>query len=252
MAPAASDCAQPALASDGDAWLLLDDGQTLQVHAALLRLQSPVLRDAVDLANENGPGVRQIPLPSTPVAEAKALVELLYSKRPESYVTALPLEHLCQLVEICHRFGLDDSLAIVEEAMARRTGSSLCLRQAQHQIVQDLKPDSVIELYQYARSKGLKHFQLGCAAYIAANARQVAEAAPEDALGPVLMEVAEQSSYMAARLQHALMRVQGAAMSFADLMYETHSDENSHICRSGQGSLRRAMAELREVLRGMD
>ena len=180
-----------AQARDGDAELVLDDGSEMAVHAALLELGSCVLKDAVHLARAAERGKLRIPLPSTSAAEARALLLVLYSKRRESCVLALSLEQLRLQSNICHRFVFEDLMALVDEALARHS-REFCPGNVRPQLQpeQYLRPDNVAELYWDARSKGLDSFQKACAAFIGAHIHQVAEAAPTDAMGPILSEAA--------------------------------------------------------------
>ena len=115
-------CAQ---AKRGDAEVLLDDGSTHRVHAALFSLGSSVLDNAIQLASkEPGQNRLQIPLPSTTGGEAQALIQLLYSSRRETYAAALPLEQLCLLSTICHGFSFEDLLGLVDQTMAEHSGDS--------------------------------------------------------------------------------------------------------------------------------
>ena len=106
-----------AQAREGDVELVLDCGTELAVHAAFLELGSCVLKEAVHLARAAERGKLRIPLPSTSAAEARALLLVLYSKRPESCALALPLETLRLLSNICHRFVFEDLKALVDEAL---------------------------------------------------------------------------------------------------------------------------------------
>ena len=190
--PAPRSSATPSQGDDGDAEILLDDKTTVPVHSQLLALKSSVLRDVVLLAGDEGRGRKQIPLKSTPRAEASALVVLLYSSTPESYVLGLPLESLRQLRNICHRFAFEDFLTMLDQALARHTGAA-CPQgldvQAKPEVY--LSPANAAELYWSARSQGLDNFSLACANYIGAHVKEVAEAASEDALGPVLVQAAK-------------------------------------------------------------
>ena len=197
----------PAQASDGDARLVLEDGHAIQVHSTLLTLQSSVLSDAVQLAQDSGHKELRIPLPSTPAAEAVVLVTLLYSKRPESHVLSLPLDDLRKLSRICHRFSFDDCLMLVDQALAKHT-AGCCPAEVRSlaRSKQYLTPDNVVELYWDALEKGMHHFQSACATYMVAHVKEVAVAAPKDALGPVLAETSKQHAIWASRLEKALIR----------------------------------------------
>ena len=159
-------------------------------------LKSPKLRDLAQVGHDLASDSKlQIPLHSKPAAEAKALAQLLYSERPKSHIASLPLEQLCLLSNVCHRFQIQGLLGLVDEALARG-GADFCPSKLQRQpnIQQHLKPDNVAGLYWDARSKGMEHFQLACARCIGAHVQEVAEAAPMHALGPVLAEAASQGT----------------------------------------------------------
>lgn len=186
-----------AQAEDGDALLVLDDGTAVSVHSALLAIKSSTLRDTVDLAIEHSRGGSlQIPLPSTTAEEARALVVLLYSPRQESHMLGLPPADLQLLSSICHRFAFEGLLGLVDEALAKHSGGH-CPEELHRAAapVSFLTPGNVTQLYWGARSKGLTNFQEACASYIAAHAREVAEAAPADPLAPVLAQVAKGSRH---------------------------------------------------------
>ena len=179
-------------AKSADAEVVLDDGRTYKVHAALLSLGSSVLCDVVQLASEKkGQKRLQVPLPSTTGDEALALIKLLYSSRRESYASALSLEQLCMLSSVCNRFSFEDTLGLVDQSLARHSGDS-CPQELQGHpdLEQYLKPENAAAMYWDARAKGLSSFQLACAKYIGKHVKEVAEAAPKDALGPVLIEAA--------------------------------------------------------------
>ena len=125
--------------------MILDDGSTHRVHAVLLALGPSVLDDAIQLASKE-PGQKRlrIPLPSTTGDEAQALIRLLYSSRRETYAAALPLEQLCMLSTVCHRFSFEDLLGLVDQTMAKHSGGS-CPEELQGQptFEQYLKPENV-------------------------------------------------------------------------------------------------------------
>ena len=179
--------------SGTDAVLVLDDGKTFAVHSALVALGSTILEDAVHLAHEEDQATARISLPSTSETEAQALVFFLYSKRPESYTRQLDLEALQRLARVGHRFGFQDLLGVVDEALAAGCGASSpeALGTQQSQARQHLNPENAVELYNEARCKGLTSFQAACAHHIAAHSAAVAECAPADGLGPVLAQVAK-------------------------------------------------------------
>ena len=181
----------PASAEKGDVELILDDGTALRVHSAFLVVESPVLEDAVSLAREDKgedkADMLRVPLPSVAVEEAQALISVLYSTGRDSYALSLSFEQLPLLVKICHQLGFQKLLCVVEQALVRHTGE-FC--PAEVQLQQYVTCKNAIELYWTARSKGLDSLQASCADYIAANVKKVAEAAPTDALAPVLAAVA--------------------------------------------------------------
>ena len=184
----------PTQAEDGDALLVLVDQITAPVHSQLLVLKSPILRDAVHLAlqqTRSANGKLRIPLNRTTVAETNEMLALLYSSKPESHILGLPLEKLQLLCNICHYCNFADFLPVIDQALARRSGDS-CPKElvSQVAIAQCLRPENAAELYWYARTFQLDHFQAACAHYIGSHVREVAEATPTDALGPVLAHVA--------------------------------------------------------------
>ena len=180
-------------ADDGDAVLVLHDSNLVRVHSALLAVGSSVMRDAVHLAQADVTELMRIPLPSTSAEEAKALVVMLYSQRPESYAYSLPLEQLLLLSRICHRLSFEGLLGVIDSALTRHTGS-LCPDQLQgRELPNYLTPQNATELYWEASSRNLGAFQAACARYIGSHIRQIAETAPSDALGPVVMETAAYS-----------------------------------------------------------
>ena len=179
-------------AKSADAEVVLDDGRTYKVHAALLSLGSSVLSDAVQLASEQPLHQRlKVPLPCTTGNEAVALINLLYSSRRESYALALPLEQLCLLSSVCNRFLFEDIHGLVDQTMTKHSGD-FCSQELQDQprLEQYLKPANAAGLYWKARSEGLHCFEMACAGYIGMNMKEVAEAAPKDALAPVLAQAA--------------------------------------------------------------
>ena len=189
-------CCAQAKHGDASAEVLLDDGSTHRVHAALLALGSSVLGDAIQLDSKQ-PGQKRlrIPLPSTTGDQAQALIQLLYSSRRETYAAALPLEQLCLLSTICHRFSFEDLLGLVDQTMAEHSGDSCPVElQGQPKLEQYLKPENAAAMYWDARAKGLDRFQMACARFIGSarfigmHIKEVAEAAPEDALGPVIVQ----------------------------------------------------------------
>lgn len=118
-------------------------------------------------------------------------MSLPYSKRPESYTQNLDLQELRLLSSVCYRFVFEEQLGLVDEALAKHSGSccpALLLEDVEFQ--QYLTPDNATELYWDARAKGLQHFQQACAKYIGTHISEVAKAAPTDALGPVLQQAA--------------------------------------------------------------
>ena len=198
-----SSSAGPDQAEDGDAELVLDDGSTLRVHATLLALNSSVMKDVVSLAQAGERSLLRIPAPSTTLDEARALTLLLYSKRQESYIVGLPLAELLHLSSICHRFHFEDVLGLVDSALARNTGGC-CTSMLQPQAApkQYLTPENFSELYWDARCKGLSLFQNACAIYNADHMAEIAEAAPTDALGPVLVQAAKRQRQMKVQLRN--------------------------------------------------
>ena len=178
-------------ADDGDAVLVLHDATLVRVHSALLAVGSSVMRDAVHLAQADITDLMRIPLPSTSAEEADALVAMLYSQRPDSYACSLPLDQLLLLHKICHRLSFEGLLGVIDTALTRHTGS-LCPDQLQSRElpVNYLTPQNATELYWEASSRNLGTFQAACARYIGSHIRQIAEAAPSDALGPIIMETA--------------------------------------------------------------
>ena len=184
----------PVHAKNGDAELVLDTATALQVHSAFLVVESPVLVEAVTLAQQRGQDKLRLPLPSTSVEEAQALVSFLYSTRRESYALGLPLDRLRLLVNICHQFAFQGLLDIVEQALARHAGTCCPPHvQPEAQPAQFLTPENAPELYWVCHSKGLKTFQAACANYIAANLELVADKALTDDIGPLLAVVARTS-----------------------------------------------------------
>ena len=121
----------------------------------------------------------------------QALSRLLYSSRRETYAAALPLEQLCLLSTVCHRFSFEDLLGPVDQTIAKHSGD-ICPEELQGQptFEQYLKPENAAAMYWDARAKGMDSFQVACANYTGAHV-EVAEAAPEDALGPVLVQAAK-------------------------------------------------------------
>ena len=189
-AAAGTSCCEEA--NDADAEVVLDDSSRFNVHVALLALGSPLLKDVVQLASKQSRQQRlKVPLPSTTCDEAVALINLLYSSRRESYASALPLEQLCLLSSVCNRFSFEDILGLVDQTMAKHSGDS-CPQQLKGQpdLKQYLKPGNAAAMYWDARAKGLSSFEMACAHYIGTHVREVAGAAPKDALGPVLLQAA--------------------------------------------------------------
>ena len=177
------------------------------------------------LAGDAGCGRKQIPLKSTPRAEASALVLLLYSSTPESYVLGLPLESLRQLCNICHRFAFEDFLTMLDQALARHTGAaSPQILDIQTKSEVYLSPANAAELYWSARSQGLNNFSLACANYIGAHVKEVAEAAPEDALGPVLVQAAKHG--VDVKLLHGISK---------DLQQGLYQVDQTEGCYCGNG-----------------
>ena len=240
----------PAQASEGDAYLVLDDGQTVQVHSLLLTLHSVVLKDAVQLAQEAQHEVLQIPIPSTPAEEAIALVKVLYSKTPESHILSLALEHLCKLANVCHRFALGDCLTLVDQALAKHTAECCpVLLRAQAQSEQNLSSDNVVELYWDACAKGMENSKAACATFIGAHVREVAAAASKDPLGPVLMEIARlqlagsndvRDSDVRADLYEALQLVRNAITC----TFIGRDDDAASYCQQSEACLSRALRTL--------
>ena len=181
----------PAQASKGDADIALEDGQTFRVHSALLAVSSPVLQDAVHLAHTKDPITLSISMPCTSADELLALLEALYSQRPESHLTSLPLSQLRLLSSICHRFNFEHLLAMLDQALTRHAGQAHYSEETQPLPQQYLAPDNAAVLYWDARAKGCIKFEAACARFIAANMKEVAKANPDDALGPILREAAK-------------------------------------------------------------
>ena len=244
-----SPAAQPVTqASEGDALLVLDDGQTVQVHSLLLALHSAVLKDAIQLAQGAQHEVLRVPLPSTPASEAVALVKVLYSKTPESHILGLPLEHLCKLANICHRFALGDCLTLVDQALAKHTAECCpVLLRAQAQSEQYLRSDNVVNLYWDACAKGMENSKAACATFIGAHVREVAAAASKDLLGPVLLEIARlqlpgsndvRDSDVRADLYEALQHVRNA------ITFLSRDDAAASYCQQSEACLSRALRTL--------
>ena len=182
-------------ADSADAEVVLDDGRTYKVHAVLLAMGSSVLSDVVQLASKQPKQKRlRIPFPFTTGDEALALINLLYKSRPESHASGLSLEQLCLLSSVCSRFSFEDILILVDEILAKQSGDSCPEElQAQPDVTQILTPENAAAMYWDARAKGLYSFETACATYIGKHVRQVAEASPHDALGPVLIQAAKHS-----------------------------------------------------------
>ena len=141
-------------AKSADAEVVLDDGRTYNVHAALLALGSSVLSDVVQLASEKkGQKRLRVPLPTTTGDEAQALILLLYSSRRESYALGLPLEQLCLLSAVCNRFSFEDILGLVDQTLAKHSGDS-CPQEVQGQpeLEQYLQPANAAAMYWDARA----------------------------------------------------------------------------------------------------
>ena len=188
----------PAQASKGDANILLKDGQSFRVHSALLALNSPVLEDAVDLTQAEGQAIASIRLPSTSAEELQALLEALYSQRLESHMNRLPLSQLRLLSSVCHRFSFQDLLSLLDQALAKHAGEAHAPEGLQVKPEQYLTFDNAAELYWDARAKGFSAFETACASFIGANMKAVAEATPDDGLGPILNAAAAVKSHQAA------------------------------------------------------
>ena len=199
--------ALPPQTSKGDAKIVLDDGQTVQVHSALLALGSNVLEEALQLAQADGrDGSVRVPLPSTSFEELQALLRALYARRIESHLIRVPSEELCLLSSVCHRFNFEDLLSIIDQALARHAGHEELAEElrSQIQVEQYLKPDNAAALYWDARSKGLKSFEAACGSYIGAHVKEVADASPSDALGPILRHLSKHPKPWGNDVEHVI------------------------------------------------
>ena len=159
----------PARADDGDAELLLDDGSVLKVHSALLAVGSSVLHDAVQLARKELGDLLRIPLPGTTLAEARALVQLLYSQRREHYAIQLGLGELMTLAHVCHSFAFEDLTAVIDMALTKQSGPAPDMVPIEPAGQTSLKSDNVVELYTQARCQQLPYFQGACPHFIGAH-----------------------------------------------------------------------------------
>ena len=180
----------PPGADDGDAELVLEDGSALKVHSALLALGSSILHDAVQLAHKDSGDKLRISLAATTLAEAQALVELLYSQRRDYYAAQLKLEELTTLADVCHRFAIEDLTAMIDTALTKQSGPAPDMVSTEAAGRPSLKPDNVEELYTQARNLQLPYFQGACAHYIGTHMGEVAQAMPAHPLGPILKSAA--------------------------------------------------------------
>ena len=169
---------------------MLDDGSALKVHSALLALGSSILHDAVQPARKDSGDKLRISLPATTLAEAQALVELLYSQRRDYYAAQLRLEELMTLADVCHRFAFEDLTAMIDTALTKQSGPAPDMVPTEAAGHSSLKPDNVVELYTQARNLQLPYFQGACAHGICAHMGEVAQAIPADPLGPILKSAA--------------------------------------------------------------
>ena len=107
-----------AFCQEGDAVLVLDSGSLLPVHSAYLTPRSKVLAEAIKLAAASRKGEEQlrVPLPSTPDPEAQLLLTAIYSQRTETLLHIWNKQQLLCLARVCHRFALEELLAMADEA----------------------------------------------------------------------------------------------------------------------------------------
>ena len=110
---------QLAVFANNDAVMVLDSGRRLPFHSDLLELRSQPLADTIALAAESTKDKhhpRHVPLPSTPDEEAQLLLTVAYSQRPERLLHSWDKLQLLALACLCHRFAMQQLLAMIDEA----------------------------------------------------------------------------------------------------------------------------------------
>ena len=199
----------------------------LQVHSVLLTLGSAVLHDAVGLAQKKQGQLLKIPLPATPAAEAQALVQLLYSQRPESYALGQTIEHLVMLATVCQRFAFQELVSLCDEALTKLCGPAPDKMLSEPTSTELFTPANAAGLYWEARAQCLPHFAAACAHYIGQHVGEVAQAACADALGPVLQAAASAASAASCNRQAKISALESSIRKVRNSAYLCHSTSDT-------------------------
>ena len=127
----------PALCSDGDVHLLLDDGGAFCAHSSYLSHASTVLRDALACSMpaaatpaspdelEAGRAVKQrrvhhkLPLPGTTKEQVLLLLHCIHAWEREAWVCALDASQLVELATVADKLGASAVFKLVDSTFVR-------------------------------------------------------------------------------------------------------------------------------------
>ena len=151
----------------------------------------------MELANQGGhaqPGARLcIPMPGTADDEARMLVQVLYSQRPESMLQRSQLSELLALASVCNRYALEELLRMIDQALVDRCGAQRSKALFAPGSSSCLDEKNALSCYCEAWDRGLPRFQQECAWYIAEHAAALAPHSCADLMGALLKEMVQQS-----------------------------------------------------------